>query len=194
MGRHSKVPGQHYAKWVLEVGAVGAHNIVTYFTDATKLRGTAVRSWDPGGGCRIGVSAMHAGFLFPCLCRTEENLLDQPISSAQPRGQTDVRASVRQPAIMGARKRPVPPSSYIRRSEKFAESRTPDLRESFRTRARSRSSGASTARLSYPDSEPSAKALRNLARVAPDEAVRAGRRRVAKGPQVGELRPAGNGP
>jgi predicted ATPase with chaperone activity len=34
-GWHSNVAGQRYAKLAMEAAATGAHNIVTYFTNAT---------------------------------------------------------------------------------------------------------------------------------------------------------------
>jgi hypothetical protein len=65
----------------LGVAATGGHNIVTYFTNATNLRGEALCSGEPGGGRGIGVSAMQASLLFPRFRRTETNLLVQPITS-----------------------------------------------------------------------------------------------------------------
>ena len=51
-------------KWS-DAWAAGAHNVVTYFTNATDLRGTALRFGKQGGGRRIGVSVVLAGFLAP---------------------------------------------------------------------------------------------------------------------------------
>jgi hypothetical protein len=51
---------------------------LTYYTNATvlrtNLRGPALGTGGLGGGRRIGVSAMLAGWLSPRLRRTEENL------------------------------------------------------------------------------------------------------------------------
>ena len=44
----------------------GAHNVVTYFPNIRDLRGMALRSGEPGGGCRIGMSAMLACLLALC--------------------------------------------------------------------------------------------------------------------------------
>ena len=74
------VAGQRYAKRALEVAAAGAHNVVTYFTNATNLRSTALRHGKQGGGRGIGVSAMLAGLLSPRFSRTEEGLWGPPVT------------------------------------------------------------------------------------------------------------------
>jgi hypothetical protein len=102
-GWHSNVAGQRYAKLAMEAAATGAHNVVTYFTNATDLRGTALCCREPGRGRRIGVSAAQAGsqagLLFPGFTRTEEKLLDLPITSDKLRGPNDARASGRPTSI-----------------------------------------------------------------------------------------------
>jgi hypothetical protein len=46
-------------------------NVVTSFANPTNLRATALRSGEPAGGPRIGVSATLAGLFPSCLPRTE---------------------------------------------------------------------------------------------------------------------------
>ena len=69
--------------------------MVTYFTNATNLRATALCCGEPGRGRGIGVSATLAGLLSPCFRRAGENLLGAPIISDQLIGPDDTRASMR---------------------------------------------------------------------------------------------------
>ena len=73
----------------------GVLRVVTCFPNATNSRNTALRSGEPGGGRRVGVSAMQASLLSTGLRCTEENFLDHPISSGRPRGPKDDRSSGR---------------------------------------------------------------------------------------------------
>jgi hypothetical protein len=97
------VAGQRRAKGILEAVVAGRHNVVTYFTNATdlgtQLRGVALRSGWPGGGRRTGVIAMLAGLFSPSFCRTQESLWGLAVTSGQPRGPNDARASMRPPSI-----------------------------------------------------------------------------------------------
>ena len=52
-GNFADMAGWRNAKGVLEAVVTGAHNVVTYFSNATNLRGTALRFGEPGGGRRI---------------------------------------------------------------------------------------------------------------------------------------------
>ena len=61
--KFADVKGRGYVEPALAMAAAGVHNVVTYFSNATNLRGTALRSGEPGGGRGIGVIAMLAGLL-----------------------------------------------------------------------------------------------------------------------------------